>query len=250
MEAFTVYLQDHTLRSAFEPFTHQGTYGGLFDNTKDTLQASRWQCFEMELLMESPSVIAPVLSYLFHRLEKRFTGAPTFLVLDEAWVYLDHPIFASKIRGWLKTLRKLNVSVIFATQSLVDIDESSIAPTIKEACFSKIYLPNAVALQPDAKEFYARFGLNEKQIETIAYAVPKRDYYYSSPLGNRLFDLALDELTLSFCAGASREQLELVKTLQAKTSSSFEFCVQYLRSKHLGELADKLSALSLQKEAA
>ena len=36
-------------------------------------------------------------------------------------------------RRWLKTLRKKNASVVFATQSLADIETSSIAPAIIES---------------------------------------------------------------------------------------------------------------------
>lgn len=250
MEALTVYLQNRELRDAFEPFTHRGAYGKLVDNSSDTLRFAKWQTFEMEKLMDSPVVIGPVLSYLFHRLEERFDGSPTLLVLDEAWLFLDHPTFASKIREWLKTLRKLNVAVIFATQSLADVDQSSIAPTIKEACFTKIYLPNAVALQPDAKEFYRRFGLNERQIEVLAFAVSKRDYYYTSPLGNRLFDLALDDLALAYCAGVSKEQLTLIKELKSNASSTLDLNIQYLTKRGLNWAAEELSRLMEVKKAA
>jgi type IV secretion system protein TrbE len=177
----TLLLQNELLRQALLPYTLQGAHGHLLDNSHDNLRYARWQCFEMEVLMDTPSVVMPVLSYLFHRLEQRFDGRPTMLVLDEAWLFLDHPAFAAKIREWLKVLRKANVMVVFATQSLADIDESPIAATIKEACFTKIYLPNANALNPDSTRFYERFGLNERQIEILALATPKRDYYYSLP---------------------------------------------------------------------
>mgnify|MGYP001606767505 CR=1 FL=1 len=55
------------------------------------------------------------------------------LILDEAWVFLDDPAFAGRIREWLKTLRKRNVAVIFATQSLADIGRSSIAAQDRDA---------------------------------------------------------------------------------------------------------------------
>ncbi|GAB7552255.1 hypothetical protein NRB_17570 [Novosphingobium sp. 11B] len=35
------------------------------------------------------------------------------LVLDEAWIFLDHPPLAARIREWLKVLRKKNVAVVF-----------------------------------------------------------------------------------------------------------------------------------------
>lgn len=111
-------------------------------------------------------------------------------------------VFAARIRQWLKTLRKKNVSVIFATQSLADIKDSSIAPAIIESCASRIFLPNPQATEPQIRTIYEGFGLNGRQIEIVATAEPKRDYYYQSRLGNRLFDLDLGPVTLAF-AGAS-----------------------------------------------
>src|SRR3546814_9184709 len=88
----------------------------------------------MDTLMQQGSVVLPVLTYLFHRLEAEFDGRPTLLILDEAWLFLDHPFFAARIRAWLKTLRKKNVAVVFAALSLSDIANSSIAPAILESC--------------------------------------------------------------------------------------------------------------------
>ena len=67
-----------------------------------------------------------VLAYLFHRIGDRLDGSPTLLIIDEGWLALDDEGFAGQLREWLKTLRKKNASVIFATQSLSDIDGSPI----------------------------------------------------------------------------------------------------------------------------
>jgi type IV secretion system protein VirB4 len=143
-----------------------------------------------------------VLTYLFHRLEERFDGRPTLLVLDEAWILLDHPLFAARIREWLKTLRKKNVAVLFATQSLADIADSSIAPAIIESCPQRILLPNDRAIEPQSRAAYERFGLNDRQIELVSRATPKRHYYLQSARGNRLFELGLGPIALALC-GAS-----------------------------------------------
>jgi P-type conjugative transfer protein TrbJ len=95
--------------------------------------------------------------------------------------------------------------VIFATQSLADIKDSSIAPAIIESCASRIFLPNPQATEPQIRTIYEGFGLNRRQIEIVATAQPKRDYYYQSRLGNRLFDLDLGPAALAF-AGASTPQ--------------------------------------------
>jgi hypothetical protein len=52
--------------------------------------------------MHSRSALLPVLTYLFRRLEKRFDGSPTLMILDEAWLYLTESLFAAKIREWLR----------------------------------------------------------------------------------------------------------------------------------------------------
>src|SRR3546814_6424988 len=124
--------------------------------------------------------ISAVLAYLFHRIEDRLDGRPTLLIVDEGWLALDDEGFAGQLREWLKTLRKKNASVIFATQSLSDIDGSAIAPAIIESCQTRILLPNERAIEPQITAIYRRFGLKDRQIEILARAMPKRDYYCQS----------------------------------------------------------------------
>ena len=203
-------MQHSDLRQALKPFTLDGAFGYLLDGSSDTLKLNSTLAFEMETLMHSKGLVAPVLTYLFHKLETRFDGRPTFLILDEAWVFLDDPMFADRIREWLKVLRKKNVSVIFATQSLSDIANSSIAPAIIESCPSRIFLPNDRAMEPQQQEHYESFGLNKRQIQIIAAATPKRDYYFQSRSGNRLFDLQLGPVALAFCGvGTEADHKEL-----------------------------------------
>ena len=205
LTGLSVLLQSNALRQAFQPYVLGGAHGKLLDADTDRLGSGSVQCFEMEELMHSKAPVLAVLGYLFARFDERFDGAPTLLILDEAWLFLDDPVFAARIRQWLKTLRKKNVSVIFATQSLADIQNSSIAPAIVESCASRIFLPNPQATEPQIRVIYEGFGLNRRQIDIVAEAVPKRDYYYQSRLGNRLFDLDLRPVALAF-AGASSPQ--------------------------------------------
>ena len=148
------------------------------------------QAFETEGLIGTGAARA-VLAYLFHRIEDRLDGRPTLLIIDEGWLALDDDGFAGQLREWLKTLRKKNASVVFATQSLADIDGSAIAPAIVESCPTRLFLPNERAIEPQIAAIYRRFGLNDRQIEILARATPKRDYYCQSRRGNRLFELGL-----------------------------------------------------------
>jgi type IV secretion system protein TrbE len=189
--------------------------------------------------MHSPAAVQAVLRYLFARFDARFDGAPTLLILDEAWLFLDEPSFAARIRQWLKTLRKKNVSVIFATQSLADIKDSTIAPAIIESCASRIFLPNPQATEPQIRTVYEGFGLNSRQIEIVATAQPKRDYYYQSRLGNRLFDLDLGPAALAF-SGAStpQDQRDIDRVLTQAGAPGFAGA--WLRHRGLDWAADLL----------
>jgi type IV secretion system protein TrbE len=213
LTGLSLLLQSNKLKAALQPYTLEGPFGALLDAAQDRLALADVHCFETETLMGRPGVVPPVLSYLFHRLEERFDGAPTLLLLDEAWLFLDNPLFAARIREWLKTLRKKNVAVVFATQSLADISGSSIAPAIMKICPQRIFLPNDRAVEPQARAAYEGFGLNARQIELIARATPKRDYYLQSARGNRLFDLALGRIALALCGSSDPESQRLIDRL-------------------------------------
>ena len=239
LTGLSLLLQSNTLRQALAPYVLGGAHGKLLDSDLDYLSTADVQCFEMEELMPSKAAVLAVLGYLFARLEERFDGAPTLLILDESWLFLDDPIFSARIRQWLKTLRKKNVSVIFATQSLADIKDSSIAPAIIESCASRIFLPNSQSTEPQIRSIYEGFGLNARQIEIVANAQPKRDYYYQSRGGNRLFDLDLGPVALAF-AGASSQQDQQTIDHVLRDAGVPGFAGGWLRHRGLGWAADLL----------
>ncbi|WP_316979528.1 conjugal transfer protein TrbE [Shumkonia mesophila] len=240
LTGLAVVLQSNALRSALAPYTLEGPFGRLLDGAEDRLALGDVQGFEMEELMAQPGAVLPVLTYLFHRLEARFDGRPTLLILDEAWLFLDNPLFAERIRDWLKTLRKKNVAVVFATQSLADIAGSAIAPALIESCPQRIFLPNDRALEPQSREAYTRFGLNARQVDLIAAAQPKRDYYLQSRRGNRLFDLGLGPVALVFCGvSAAADQAQIDRVL--KEHGAENFAAAWLKAKGLDWAAELLN---------
>ena len=157
-----------------------------------------------------------ILLCLFRRIERPLHGQPAAIMLDEAWIVLGHPVFREKIREWLKIMRKNNCAVVMATQSLSDAVNSGILDVIRESTASKIFLPNPHAKGEDTAEVYRRMGLNSRQIDIIAGAIPKRQYYYTSEEGNRLFELALGQLQLALLAVSDKESLAKVKELEQR----------------------------------
>ena len=193
--------------------------------------------------MVGTSAAPAVLSYLFHRIGDRLDGRPTLLIIDEGWLALDDEGFAGQLREWLKTLRKKNTSVIFATQSLSDIDGSAIAPAIIESCPTRLLLPNERAIEPQITAIYRRFGLNDRQIEILARATPKRDYYCQSRRGNRLFELGLSEVGLALCATSSKSDQARITDILAEHGRD-GFLVAWLQARGVGWATDLIPDLT------
>ena len=237
-----VLLQSTALKQALQPYCVGGPSGRLLDAEGEELGSAPVQAFETEGLIGAAAAPA-VLTYLFHRIEGRLDGRPTLLIIDEGWLVLDDPAFAQQLREWLKTLRKKNASVVFATQSLSDIDGSNIAPAIVESCPTRIFLPNERAIEPQITAIYRRFGLNDRQIEIIARATPKRDYYCQSRRGNRLFELGLGPVALAFCAASSKSDHAAIERLLAEHGRE-AFVEAWLTERDLAWAADLIPNLS------
>ena len=237
-----VLLQSNDLKQALRSYCVGGPYGRLLDAENEHLGHAAVQAFEIEGLVGTGSAPA-VLAYLFHRIGDRLDGSPTLLIIDEGWLALDDEGFAGQLREWLKTLRKKNASVIFATQSLSDIDGSAIAPAIIESCPTRLLLPNERAIEPQITAIYRRFGLNDRQIEILARATPKRDYYCQSRRGNRLFDLGLSEVGLALTAASSKTDQTAIARIFAEHGPD-GFLPAWLRLRGVDWAADLIPDLA------
>lgn len=130
----------------------------------------------------------------------------------------------------------------FATQSLSDIENSPIASAIIESCPTRLFLANERALEPQITRLYRQFGLNERQIEIIARATPKRDYYCQSRRGNRLFDLRLGEIALAFVAASSKADQAAIAQIYAE-QGRLSFVPAWLKHRGCGWAVDILPTL-------
>ncbi len=153
----------------------KGSHARVFDNDEDNidLMKARVFGFDMTDLLKDPISLAPVLLYIFHRINISLDGQKTMIVLDEAWALIDNPIFGPKIKDWLKVLRKLNTFVIFATQSVEDAAKSRISDTLIQQTATQIFLPNL-----KATELYrSAFMLSQREYLLIKTTDPTTRYF-------------------------------------------------------------------------
>lgn len=164
-----------TLAGRLSMWHTNGSHNKLFDNEEDQIDFSSARVFGIEMgrILQDKVSIGPVLLYLFHRIQSSLDGSPTMIVLDEAWALIDNPVFAPKIKDWLKVLRKLNTFVVFATQSVEDAAKSQISDTLIQQTATQIFLPNlrATTIYRDV------FMLSEREFNLVKTTDPSTRFF-------------------------------------------------------------------------
>lgn len=152
-----------------------GSHAKLFDNEDDVIDFTSARSFGIEMghILQDKASIGPVLLYLFHRIQSSLDGSPTMIVLDEAWALIGNPVFAPKIKDWLKVLRKLNTFVVFATQSVEDAAKSSISDTLVQQTSTQIFLPNLKA----TILYREVFMLSEREFNLVKTTDPSTRFF-------------------------------------------------------------------------
>jgi type IV secretion system protein VirB4 len=225
MTAFLSTVQSQELQQVFRYYT-LGNTGQMLDGERNDIRYAKTTVFELEHLFSmDQKIVVPVFVHIFRQIEKRIlsayesaqAGRPSLIVIDEAWLALSNPIFTSKIKEWLKVLRKNNCAVILSTQSLNDIVNSPIMDAVLDSCETRILLPNPNALSESMEELYMKhLALNKRQVSIIAHAEKKREYFYACETQNyhRLFSLALGPVALSFLGATGKEDLAEIRRLK------------------------------------
>lgn len=157
--------EEGDLCARMAPFVGEGEHAWLFDNARDELDIDRMTLgFDMTALLDNPRLRTPAMMYLFHRIDARLNGEPAMILIDEGWKALDDEVFAAQLRDWLKTLRKRNAIVGFATQSARDALDSRIASALVEQTATMVFMPNPKAREED---YCAGFGLTPHELDLI-----------------------------------------------------------------------------------
>lgn len=206
-------VQTTTIRQVLNFYESEGAQG-ILNKKSDNFKLNHFNVFEIEKLMDqSQEHFIPVLLYIFRIIERNLDGSPTMIIFDEGWLALQFEVFIEKLKEWLKVLRKANALVVFATQEIQDVANSPIASTIFSACQTKILLPNSEANSEENMKLYKNIGLTEREVELLTYATPKRDYFFKSPAGRRMYQMELGPIALAFVGVSGIDDRKTIKQL-------------------------------------
>ena len=214
----------------------------VFSATKDNIQLNSFNVFEMsEVMDKGATTTVPVLKYLFYKIMSRLDGRPTTIYIEEAWMAFNNEVFSKELAKWLDTMRKLNVNIVMVTLNVAQVAKSSIKDTLLQQCATTLLTPNfKLAKDETIRQAYIEFGLTPCQLDILANAQAKRQYYLINPDGCKLFNLDMDNFKISkafFCNG-SVEDLKTARELKKFHEESF--ARKWLDYCGLPEYADKL----------
>lgn len=216
-------VQDNAIKEALKLYTvGAGAIGDMLDAEHDalteTVGKSRFFIFEMAHLFNlGDKAIIPVMMHIFRQVEKRVAKSiPTLIPIDEAFRSFGHPLAIQRLNKWLELMRKENAAVGFATQNINTVLTSAIGTSILQTVATKFLLPNPEATTQQVAPLYRAVGLNERQIENLAFAKQKREYYVMNSDGRRMFDLGLGQVALAFTGVSGKEQAQHVRALKAQ----------------------------------
>lgn len=230
MSDFVATVQDSMIKEALGYYCMGGAAGSLLDSMRDEVTLADFTVFEIEELMAmGPKAVLPVFLYIDFLIRRRLDGRPTLLVIDEAWVLLGHPVFRDKLVEWLKVLRKANVAVVVATQSVADFANSGVSSQINENTPTHIYLANPDATRrgteqaPGPADLYSGLGASPSEIAVIAQLQRKREYYVTSIEGKRRMDLRLGPIALAFLAVSDKPSIARIRELIRQEGATWPY---------------------------
>jgi type IV secretion system protein TrbE len=211
-------VQDLALRRILSQYTEVGPWGHIFDGDPGDNSNNRVRVYETRgLTALGERAAAPALEWLLHEIERQCTGEPMLIFVDEAWRLLNDPVSAEWFYEALRTLRKRNAGIVMATQSITEIASSPYCNLLLESCPAKVFLPNPEARGDHVRDSYLKLGLTRRQVEIVARATPRSQYYYTSPLGSRLFNLDLGPIALALCGSTGQPDLRRARELLAQS---------------------------------
>jgi len=243
---FAHLLQDPRMRGILNNYIKGGKWGHIFDGDPDNFPAraagGAVSVYEMRSLVAlGDRAAAPATELILHGCESRMGETPTFIYVDEAWRMLSDEVSRDWLYDAIRTFRKRNAGITLATQSLTEIANSPYRDLLLESCPGKIFLPNPEAKGAYVREAYLKLGLSEREINIIGNAVPRREYYFHSALGRRLFTLNLGPIALALCAATGHRDVNQARELLQRYGHE-QFLDAWLAARGFGPMPEATNA--------
>ena len=172
-------LTSLNLKKIIEQYCKSKAENALLDGDSKTEFTNKLTVFECaRLFSRDKSHLYPTLKAVFNLINDSVQKyKSSAIIIDEAWMMLKDDYFNKELIMWIKTLRKHNVTLIMATQSITDLSMTSNFVDILDCVQTRVYLPNSALQAAHMKKHYEKMNLNEREIYEIANGHEKQDFF-------------------------------------------------------------------------
>lgn len=224
--ALRTFLDNSSLEgiaSRLRRWERGGPLGWVFDNEGDDIGiGAKFIGYDMTDFLDNEEIRTPLMAYLFFRIEQLIDGRRIIIVIDEFWKALQDDGFRDLAQNKLKTIRKQNGLMLFATQSPRDAIVSPIAHTLIEQCPTQIFLPNP---RGDRADYIDGFKLTEREFELVSreLSVESRRFIVKQGHNSVVAELNLNGFNdeLAILSGRTAN-VELADAIQVELGASNE----------------------------
>jgi len=204
MTLFAELVQDPRLRAVLRYYVRGGTWGHIYDGNAAAPNANLLIYELGSLISFGERACGPAIELILNDAIVRLRdNLPLLIYVDEAKYMLNDPVTRPWLHDGIRQLRKRNAGIIMATQALSDVANSPDAELLLESAPLKVFLPNPEARGEFVRGIYLKLGLSEREVDIIANAEPRQQYYFHSAYGRRLFSLELGPIARCYIANTS-----------------------------------------------
>ena len=153
-----------------------GAYAWVFDNAEDRLDLESRRVIGIDGtdFLKNSTIKTAVAFYLLHRVKQIIDGRRGMIFMDEFWAWLGDEAFRKFAEEELKTIRKKNALMVFATQSPSDVLNNPIARTVVEQTSTQILLPNS---RGDEEEYVKFFKATREEYDLVVNLPPLSRFF-------------------------------------------------------------------------
>lgn len=166
-EGTTEHERDNSIIKRLAKWFKGGMYEWVFAaNNEDSIDFAKYQIFGIDGtdFLDLPEICAPISYYLLHRMEDVIDGRRFVYMMDEAWKWINDPVFSDFTNNKQLTIRKQNGLGVFATQQPDHFLSNPYAKSLVGQIATTIFLPNPKAT---AKEYIEGFKCTQMEYEVI-----------------------------------------------------------------------------------
>lgn len=147
--------------------------GKIFDHENEINWQDKIIAIDLTEIYNKKVLLAPLVDYLLHQMEKQLDGNPAIIVFNEAWELLDNSIIAPKLDKMLTRFKEKNCVTIFSAYEGNKVAGSKMNQKIIGHFTSKIIFPEQEITEIEHNFYENILHMTKEEINILGIMNPE-----------------------------------------------------------------------------